>query len=73
MWKSQALLAAALMMGFSCWSIVARAEEFPVCDHQKTAGSAVEIFRNTSDGHLGAGVQIEPGLILTAGPCGSRR
>ena len=29
------------------------------------AGSTVEIFRQ-SDGHLGAGVQIEPGLILTA-------
>ncbi|MFO1184256.1 MAG: serine protease [Bauldia sp.] len=31
----------------------------------KAAGSTVEIIRR-NDGHLGAGVQIEPGLILTA-------
>lgn len=62
---------AAVVFAFACLFAGTAAEAadpeagIPPSSPQKTAGSTVEIIRQ-SDLHLGAGVQIEPGLILTA-------
>lgn len=65
MWASLAL--ACGLVGGTSWAQEAAPEGSTSATtiRQKTAGSAVEIIRQ-NDGHLGAGVQIEPGLILTA-------